>query len=60
MRFLVDAQLPPALCRWLEGRGHATMNFSKGSRGHPILAADEPNGKVSHTVRSTPGRSYER
>jgi predicted nuclease of predicted toxin-antitoxin system len=22
MRFLVDAQLPPALCRWLEGRGH--------------------------------------
>ncbi|MEA3032247.1 MAG: hypothetical protein QOH86_263, partial [Sphingomonadales bacterium] len=23
MRFLVDAQLPPALCRWLEARGHA-------------------------------------
>ena len=22
MKFLVDAQLPPALCRWLEGRGH--------------------------------------
>ncbi|MEH3047250.1 DUF5615 family PIN-like protein [Sphingomonas adhaesiva] len=22
MRFLVDAQLPPALCRWLETRGH--------------------------------------
>ena len=22
MRFLVDAQLPPALCRWLEARGH--------------------------------------
>jgi predicted nuclease of predicted toxin-antitoxin system len=23
MRFLVDAQLPLALCRWLEARGHA-------------------------------------
>jgi predicted nuclease of predicted toxin-antitoxin system len=22
MKFLVDAQLPPGLCRWLEGRGH--------------------------------------
>lgn len=22
MRFLVDAQLPPALCRWLRERGH--------------------------------------
>ncbi len=22
MRFLVDAQLPPALCRWLEAAGH--------------------------------------
>lgn len=22
MRFLVDAQLPPALARWLEGHGH--------------------------------------
>lgn len=22
MKFLVDAQLPPGLCRWLEARGH--------------------------------------
>jgi predicted nuclease of predicted toxin-antitoxin system len=22
MKFLIDAQLPPALCRWLEARGH--------------------------------------
>jgi len=22
MRFLVDAQLPPALARWLSGKGH--------------------------------------
>ncbi len=22
MRFLIDAQLPPGLCRWLEARGH--------------------------------------
>lgn len=23
MRFVVDAQLPPALARWLEAKGHA-------------------------------------
>ena len=23
MKFLVDAQLPPGLCRWLEARGHS-------------------------------------
>src|SRR4051812_18977136 len=22
MKFLIDAQLPPGLCRWLEARGH--------------------------------------
>ena len=22
MRFLIDAQLPPALCQWLQARGH--------------------------------------
>jgi predicted nuclease of predicted toxin-antitoxin system len=26
MTFLVDAQLPPALARWLSGRGHAAVH----------------------------------
>ncbi|WP_076069932.1 DUF5615 family PIN-like protein [Sphingomonas montana] len=28
MRFLVDAQLPPGLCRWLAGRGHDAVHVS--------------------------------
>jgi len=26
MNFLIDAQLPPALCRWLEARGHNAVH----------------------------------
>lgn len=26
MRFLVDAQLPPALCGWLRARGHDAVH----------------------------------
>jgi predicted nuclease of predicted toxin-antitoxin system len=26
MNFLVDAQLPPGLCRWLEARGHEAIH----------------------------------
>ena len=28
MRFLVDAQLPPALTRWLRGRGHEAIHVA--------------------------------
>ena len=28
MKFLVDAQLPPALCRWLEQRGHQAVHVT--------------------------------
>lgn len=28
MNFLVDAQLPPALCRWLETRGHRATHVT--------------------------------
>jgi len=28
MKFLVDAQLPPALCQWLEERGHEALHVS--------------------------------
>jgi predicted nuclease of predicted toxin-antitoxin system len=34
MRFLIDAQLPPALCRWLEARGHQAEHvFELGMGG---------------------------
>jgi predicted nuclease of predicted toxin-antitoxin system len=29
MNFLVDAQLPPALCRWLELRGHRAVHVTQ-------------------------------
>lgn len=28
MKFLVDAQLPPALCRWLRDHGHDAVHVS--------------------------------
>jgi predicted nuclease of predicted toxin-antitoxin system len=38
MRFLVDAQLPPALCGWLRERGHEAVHvFEIGL----IAASDE-------------------
>lgn len=37
MNFLVDAQLPPGLCRWLEARGHEAAHVSE--RDGPL--ADE-------------------
>lgn len=29
MRFLIDAQLPPALCGWLRGRGHEAVHVAE-------------------------------
>ena len=29
MKFLIDAQLPPALCRWLRERGHDAAHVSE-------------------------------
>lgn len=29
MNFLVDAQLPPGLCRWLEARGHRAAHVTE-------------------------------
>jgi predicted nuclease of predicted toxin-antitoxin system len=28
MKFLVDAQLPPGMCRWLEARGHDAVHVT--------------------------------
>ena len=38
MKFLVDAQLPPALCGWLRERGHEAEHV--GDAG--LLAASDP------------------
>ena len=35
MKFLVDAQLPPGLCRWLEERGHEAFHVADLS-GEPM------------------------
>lgn len=37
MRFLVDAQLPPALCRWLRERGHEAAHVAELG----LVAADD-------------------
>lgn len=42
MRFLVDAQLPPALCDWLAGQGHTALHVVDlglaGADDQPIWA----------------------
>jgi predicted nuclease of predicted toxin-antitoxin system len=37
MKFLVDAQLPPALCRWLRERGYETTHVADVG----LVAADD-------------------
>ena len=42
MNFLIDAQLPPALCRWLEARGHVAEHVTElglGSASDAEIAA---------------------
>jgi predicted nuclease of predicted toxin-antitoxin system len=50
MRFLVDAQLPPALCRWLRDRGHAAEHVSDigmiAASDVAIAARAEEDGSV--------------
>lgn len=42
MNFLIDAQLPPALCGWLRERGHdATHVFDIGMTGASDIAIAE-------------------
>jgi predicted nuclease of predicted toxin-antitoxin system len=36
MKFLVDAQLPPGLCSWLEERGHEAVHVAALS-AEPVL-----------------------
>ena len=46
-RFLVDAQLPPALCGWLETRGHAAEHVAAvlgGRTPDRIIAAYAASG----------------
>lgn len=50
MRFLVDAQLPAALCRWLRERGHDAEHVSEigllGASDAEIAARAETGGAV--------------
>lgn len=50
MRFLVDAQLPPALCRWLRERGHEAVHVSElgllGASDTGIAARAQADGVV--------------
>lgn len=41
MNFLIDAQLPPGLCRWLEARGHRAHHVTE------LLACDAPDQAVA-------------
>jgi len=50
MTFLIDAQLPPALCRWLEARGEQAIHVSEiglvAARDAAIAAHAETNNMV--------------
>ncbi len=50
MNFIVDAQLPRGLCRWLAEQGHAAMHVSEWPGGPPtdaaIAAHVEENGSI--------------
>jgi len=41
MRFLVDAQLPPGLCGWLEERGHEAAHIAQ------VLSGETPDREVA-------------
>jgi len=67
MRFLVDAQLPPGLCAWLEGRGFAAEHVTEALSGQTPDAAivdyAERHGlilvsKDDDFATRFPGRSY--
>jgi predicted nuclease of predicted toxin-antitoxin system len=41
MKFLIDAQLPPGLCRWLEARGHGAVHLTE------VLAGEAPDREIA-------------
>jgi predicted nuclease of predicted toxin-antitoxin system len=53
MKFLIDAQLPPALCGWLEERGHEAVHVSEvgltGASDAEIAARAEADGAILMT-----------
>ena len=50
MRFLVDAQLPPALCGWLRERGHEAVHVFEigmvGASDRDLATRAETDGAV--------------
>jgi predicted nuclease of predicted toxin-antitoxin system len=41
MKFLVDAQLPPALCDWLAGHGHDAVHVAE------VLGGETPDRDIA-------------
>ncbi len=41
MKFLIGAQLPPGLCRWLEARAHRAVHVTE------VLAGETPDRDVA-------------
>lgn len=41
MNFLIDAQLPPALCHWIEEKGHAAVHVAH------VLSGETPDADVA-------------
>ena len=41
MKFLIDAQLPPALCRWLEAKGHDALHVTT------VLPGETPDRRIA-------------
>jgi predicted nuclease of predicted toxin-antitoxin system len=48
MKFLIDAQLPPGLCRWFEARGFTAVHVAdvglSAARGLAIASYAEAQG----------------
>lgn len=47
MKFLIDAQLPPALCRWLEARGHEAEHV------FDVGLIDAPDATIADRAEAT-------
>jgi predicted nuclease of predicted toxin-antitoxin system len=47
MKFLVDAQLPPGLCRWLQARGHEAEHVGAGALADAEIAGERKRKRRS-------------
>ena len=68
MRFLIDAQLPPVLARWITGRGHGELNgvvfvrlradpSFRGGAAEPGIQSGEERGFAPRFATATRSKS---